>query len=199
MPALIVTSSYPLLAGLVLIGALGLPLPLSVTLAAAGALARQGHLRLSLLFAVCAAAAVLGDCLGYAAGRTMRRLRIRAPRARRFAAAQAICSRLSRRMGTLVFITRWAVTAPAPLVNVMAGARRYPMPRFLLVALCGEALWCATALAPGYLIGGIPRGGIALAMGAGLLLTLLGSALVPRLYTRWAGPLRTPERKRLAA
>jgi membrane protein DedA with SNARE-associated domain len=199
MPALIVTSSYPLLAGLVLLGAFGLPLPLSVTLAAAGALARQGHLRLSLLFAVCAAAAVLGDCLGYAAGCTMRRLRIRLPRAPRFDAAQAVCDRLSRRMGTLVFVTRWAVTAPAPLVNIAAGARRYPLPRFLLADLCGEALWCATALAPGYLLGGIARGGLVLATAAGVLLMLLGSALLPRLYARGIGPLRTPEHRRLAA
>jgi membrane protein DedA with SNARE-associated domain len=199
MPALIVTSSYPLLAGLVLLGALGLPLPLNVTLAAAGALARQGHLRLSLLFAVCAAAAVLGDCLGYAAGRGMRRLRIRAPHGRRFAAARALCTKLSSRTGTLVFITRWAITAPAPLVNVMAGARRYPVSRFLLADLCGEALWSATALAPGYLIGGIARYGIVPAMAAGLLLMLLGSALAPRFFTRWAGPLRASGRRRLAA
>ena len=34
-------------------------------------------------------------------------------------------------MALLIFVTRWAVTLPAPFVNVVAGARRYPWHRFL--------------------------------------------------------------------
>jgi len=172
-----VASGYYLALGIaVLLGAFAAPLPLTVALAAAGALARQGRLDLGLLFIACTLAATAGDCLGYAVGRLGGR-RLRLP-----AWATAWAGRMHRtvqgrawvypRMGTLVFLTRWALTAPAPLVNVLAGARRYPWHSFLLFDLLGEMLWCATALAPGFLLG--KSGGISLplSMGAGLVLSL---------------------------
>lgn len=183
MSLLTVASSYPLLAAVVLAGALGLPLPLSVALAAAGVLARQGHLHISTIFLVCVAAAVLGDCLGYWAGRAGRRLcpPVRLPA--RLRSAVVAGSGWSIHMGWLIFLTRWTLTAPAPAVNALAGARRYPFRGFLIADVTGEALWSATALAPGFLLGGLSHAAMPLALVVGALLTVAGVALAPWLRT----------------
>lgn len=180
MTSYILTAGYPMLALAVLIGAVGAPLPLSVILAAAAALARQGHLQMGPLFCVCVVAALAGDCLGYALGRYgLSRL----PIAARFASWHQSRPRwwtigvgLCGSMALLIFITRWAVTAPAPVVNVVAGARHYSWGRFLAADLSGEALWVALSLAPGYLLGGLGPAGIFLAVGACVVPLLLGLA-----------------------
>ncbi|HWE64829.1 MAG TPA: VTT domain-containing protein, partial [Chloroflexota bacterium] len=155
-------TSYPLLAVLVFIGALGVPLPLGVALAAAGALARQGHVSLFALFVLCTAAAVGGDCLGYGIGRygvaavlarTHGRWRERICRwleSPRISAALTRGGGLGLGMWMLVFITRWALTAPSPVVNVLAGLQRYRWESFLIADSIGEALWVALSLAQGY-------------------------------------------------
>ncbi|HVA89636.1 MAG TPA: VTT domain-containing protein [Chloroflexota bacterium] len=186
MTSTIAAAGYPLLALAVLIGALGAPLPLSAVLAAAAALARQGHLHVGLLFCVCLVAALAGDCLGYVLGRHgLSRL----PFAARFAARWksrprrwAIGVGLWGSMALLIFITRWAFTAPAPVVNVVAGARHYSWRRFLAADLSGEALWVAVSLAPGYLLGEMGTTGIVLAAGAcaaPLVLVLVVRSLLP--------------------
>ncbi len=179
-------AGYPLLAFAVLIGAFGAPLPLSAVLAAAAALARQGHLHVSLLFGVCLAAALAGDCLGYALGRHgLSRVPFAARVAVRWKSRSprwTIGMGLWGSMALLIFITRWAFTAPAPVVNVVAGARHYSWPRFLAADLSGEALWVAVSLAPGYLLGEMGMTGIVLAAGAcavPLVLVLAARSLLP--------------------
>ncbi|HXT36178.1 MAG TPA: VTT domain-containing protein [Chloroflexota bacterium] len=177
MTSYILTAGYPMLALAVLIGAVGAPLPLSAVLAAAAALARQGHLQVGALFCVCVVAALAGDCLGYALGRHGLS---RFPIATRFTGRHPSRSRwwtigvgLCGSMAFLIFITRWAFTAPAPVVNVVAGARHYSWGRFLAADLSGEALWVALSLAPGYLLGGLGPAGIVLAAGACLVPLIL--------------------------
>jgi membrane protein DedA with SNARE-associated domain len=192
------TAGYPFLGLAVLLGAFGAPLPLNVALSAAGALARQGRLDLVLLFAMCVIAAVGGDCLGYALGRYGFG-RLPAPRCsarltRRLKGPVLGFSRLQAPMGPLVFLTRWAVTAPAPVVNVVAGMRHYSWRSFLIFDLTGETLWCATALVPGYLLGASDDLGLPAALGAGLALSA-GALVLSRRYSlrlqpasRLAGP-----------
>jgi len=186
MTTYILTAGYPMLALAVVIGAVGAPLPLSAILAAAAALARQGHLQMGWLFCVCVAAALAGDCLGYVLGRHgLSRL----PLIARFARRHQDRSRwwtlgvgLCGSMALLIFITRWAFTAPAPVVNVVAGARHYSWGRFLAADFSGEALWVALSLAPGYLLGGFGTTGVVLAAGAcliPLLLVLAARSLLP--------------------
>ncbi|MGH2410740.1 MAG: DedA family protein [Chloroflexota bacterium] len=180
MTSYILTAGYPMLALAVLIGAVGAPLPLSAILAAAAALARQGHLQVGALFCVCVVAALAGDCLGYALGRHgFSRL----PIAARFAGRHqshprwwTIGAGLCGSMALLIFITRWAFTAPAPVVNVVAGARHYSWGRFLAADFSGQALWVALSLVPGYLLGGLGPAGIFLAAGACMVPLILGLA-----------------------
>jgi membrane protein DedA with SNARE-associated domain len=188
-------TSYPLLCLLVLLGSLGIPLPLTITLAAAGALARQGHASLPVLLVLCTGAAVGGDCLGYAIGRfgiagscarAHGRFCARANRwlaSPRVRAASAGALHLRVGMGTLVFLTRWAVTAPSALVNLLAGMRRTRWSEFMIADVTGEAIWAVLALCQGYLLGGSGWGVVA-ALAGGVLLALAIPPLATMLLRR---------------
>lgn len=149
-------AGYVTLMGAVLLGALGFPLPLTVALAAMGALARRGDMDVALLYPGAVVAAVVGDNLGYLIGRLiLPRLgsHARVPDIpRRWHAAIAWCERHCS-LPLTVFLTRWSLTAPASLVNLLAGFRRMPWILFLALDVAGQALWAAIAIAPGYLLG----------------------------------------------
>jgi membrane-associated protein len=196
MTAFVQAAGYPLLGLLVLLGTLGMPIPLGVALSAAGALARQGHMSLPGLYALCTLAAVAGDCLGYAMGRFgVARALHYLPESwqMRLAAAFAVLqqrtqrmrtSRIAPSMGMVIFLTRWALTAPGSMVNVIAGARRYPWEDFLRWDLFGEALWVAIALIPGYLVGNNGGSGLLVAIAAGLLIAVLTPLIAGRFTSR---------------
>jgi membrane protein DedA with SNARE-associated domain len=184
MAVAFITAGYPVLAMAVLLGAFGAPLPLTVALSVAGSLARQGRLDLAVLFVVCAAASVAGDSLGYAVGRFgLRRLPLPPIGAAWMARLQRF-TRSRRPMCALVFLTRWAITAPAPFVNLAVGARRYPWQSFLLVDAAGEALWCTLAIAPGFLLGASGAISLPLSLAAGAVLTLIGVLLTQKVLPR---------------
>jgi membrane protein DedA with SNARE-associated domain len=84
-------------------------------------------------------------------------------------------------MGMVVFLTRWALTAPSSLVNVIAGARRYPWEDFLRWDVLGEALWVAIALVPGYLVGSGGGTGLVVAIVAGGLIAVAIPLIAERL------------------
>jgi membrane-associated protein len=112
---------------------------------AAGSFVEQGELDLWPVLALSAAGAVLGDNIGYAAGRWGGRRLTR--RLGRFVGGEEKVEKaeawLKRREGAGVFLSRWLLTPLGPVVNLTAGATRYPWPRFLLYDVLGEALWVA--------------------------------------------------------
>lgn len=193
----IMAASYAALTLAIFLGALGAPLPLGVALAAAGALARQGHLHLSILFLCSVGAAVIGDNLGYLAGRyPLAHLRHgiqRRSHARRRWRLVEWCERHGN-LGLLIFLTRWSLTAPATAVNLLAGYRRFPWRTFAAIDLAGEILWVSLALAPGYLLGGALGWRLGLIAVGVLALTLLLSVLGRGALTRYASvsPARRP-------
>lgn len=175
-------AGYAAIACAVLLGTLGAPLPLGVALTAMGALAREGHLQLSLLFLCSVGAAALGDNVGYWAGRLLLRLLPRATRRLPGGRLQALLRLIERHgdLGMLIFLTRWSLTAPSTLVNLLAGYRRYRWSTFAAIDLAGQAIWVALALAPGYLLGGAWGWGMALALVIGVAASLLCSWLCRR-------------------
>lgn len=193
MTAFIQEAGYPMLGLLVLLGTLGMPIPLAVALAAAGAMARQGQMNLPVLYILCTLAAVSGDCLGYVVGRFgVARAVQHLPESWRvrLAAALATLQRRTQRirptkmrlsMGMVIFLTRWALTAPGSVVNVVAGTRRYPWEDFLRWDAFGEALWVAIALVPGYLIGSNGGSGLIMAIAAGLLIAVMTPLIAERI------------------
>jgi membrane protein DedA with SNARE-associated domain len=135
----------PLLFGALLVGSAGVPLPSSLLLVAAGSFVDQGEMELWHVLALASAGAILGDQIGYAAGRWGGRRLTR--RLGRFVGGEekmkAAEGWLKRREGAGVFLSRWLLTPLGPVVNVTAGATDYPWPRFILYDVLGEALWVA--------------------------------------------------------
>jgi membrane protein DedA with SNARE-associated domain len=133
----------PVLFFALLVGSAGVPLPASLLLVAAGSFVEQGELELWPVLALSAAGAIIGDQIGYALGRwggrrLTRRLAGLVGGEKRMEEAEEW---LKRREGAGVFLSRWLLTPLGPVVNLTAGATRYPWPRFLLLDVLGEALW----------------------------------------------------------
>jgi membrane protein DedA with SNARE-associated domain len=95
------------------------------------------------VLALSAAGAVLGDNVGYAAGRwggrrLTRRLGGLVGGEKKVEEGEGW---IRRRGGAGVFLSRWLLTPLGPVVNLTAGATGYPWPLFLLYDVLGEALW----------------------------------------------------------
>ncbi|MGN6701307.1 MAG: DedA family protein [Thermomicrobiales bacterium] len=140
----------PVLAG----AALGLPLPASLLLLAAGAFAGQGEFSLPPLLLISLVAVVAGDLAGYWLGRRGgvvaverfgRRLGLT------LAVVQVGERYLARWGGLAIFLTRFLLTPLGPVMNIVAGAGGYPLRRFLVFDVLGEMVWVAGYLALGYL------------------------------------------------
>ena len=148
--------SYPVVGATVLVAAVGVPLPSTVVVLAAGALASDGDPNPFALFAVVMLAAVTGDLasftiarrgggavldrLGPRVGLTPERIE---PLERRF----------ERWGGLLVVATRCVLTGLALPTNLIAGAGGYPLRYFLGYALVGEAIWAAGLMGLGWWYG----------------------------------------------
>src|SRR4051812_644170 len=134
----------------------GFPLPVTLLLLAAGALASEGILDYLPAVLVVLAAAVAGDCSVYWIGRGVGRALVErhGPRVGvtpgRMAAAERTFARWG---GGTVWITRWLITAAGPVVSLLAGTERYRFLSFFAFALAGEALWSGGFIGLGWLFG----------------------------------------------
>jgi membrane-associated protein len=133
----------PVLFGVLLIGAIGVPMPGSLLLVAAGSFVEQGDMSQWWVLVLASAGAILGDNVGYALGRWGgRRLAVRVSRwvggAERLKDVEGW---LKRWGGTGIFLSRWLLTPLGPLINLTSGMAGYPWPRFLFFAVAGEVLW----------------------------------------------------------
>lgn len=133
----------PVLFVSLLVGAVGLPLPGSLMLLAAGSFVEQGDMSLWSVLTLSAVGVVIGDNVGYAIGRLGgRRLTKRVSRfiggEERLRKAE---SWLNRYEGAGIFLTRWLITPLGPFINIACGVTNYSWPRFLVYDVLGEALW----------------------------------------------------------
>jgi membrane protein DedA with SNARE-associated domain len=122
-----------------LLSALGLPLPATMLLVAAGALARQGTLDWAAAVALAAAGASLGDAASYWLGRSGSRLL--ADRMETAPAWQRARGAFQRWGGLAIFLSRFVLTPLALPVNLVAGGARYSAWRFIAPVVLGEVLW----------------------------------------------------------
>jgi membrane protein DedA with SNARE-associated domain len=171
---------YVVIASVVLLGALGVPVPVPLAgmLVGAGVFAARGQLCVALLTALAALGATCGDLLGYLAGRCgarcyaryRGRLEADAAAARRGiygplarlvslrAVQQALAwanGRLERggSMAALIVLTRTALSAFGPVVNVLSGVRRYSLMRVLVLDALGELIWAGASVGAGFVAG----------------------------------------------
>jgi membrane protein DedA with SNARE-associated domain len=171
----------------------GVPLPGETITLLAGYAAGSGQLSLAGVIGAAVVGAVLGDNLGYLAGRLVgwdlivrvgSFLRVPTERMEGLRLRFRNHADLSVLLGRFVAVLR-------VLAGPMAGSVRMPYPRFLVFNLIGAVLWASTMVSLAWLGGRwIPlermvQGVLEFGLGAFVLVALI--VLVPRLLSRWEG------------
>lgn len=171
-----------------LLACMALPIPASLVMLAAGAFIATGDLVPENVWVAAIIGAIAGDQIGYAIGRLgLTRLAGRFASHRRAARMGHKAARwLDRRRIPALFLSRWAVSALGPYINLAAGAARMRWLDFTLPAVAGELVWCTIYLGLGWgfardieFIGEV-LGNLAFAASAGVVAFLLGRALLRR-------------------
>jgi membrane protein DedA with SNARE-associated domain len=159
----------------------GVPVPGETSLVAAAVLASQGHLSLPIVIVVGAAAAIVGDNVGYLIGRNggRRLLQHSARRRRLLAQGEAFFDRHGPKA---VFLGRWV-----PWLRItaawLAGASRMRWPRFLLWNALGGAAWATSVGLAAYFLGKAASavlGGVGLVLVALVVLGVIAAVFVRR-------------------
>ena len=146
---------YPTLWLSVFIGALGIPLPNTLVLLAAGAFAALGNFNFALLLLVAVSAFVAGDNSSYWIGRRwgsrlLAWLEGRLLKPRAVDRSRIYFHRLG---GWAIFFSRFLVSALGGAINLLAGTELYPYRRFLVYDIAGETLGALLPLGLGYIFG----------------------------------------------
>ncbi len=137
-------------------------LPGDSLLFAAGALAATGTLSLPLVLILITSAAILGNAVNYAIGRTI------GPRV--FAAGDGTgwhskllnrkhlerAHELFEKHGAIAVISSRFAPIIRTFVPFVAGAAAMPAPKFLLYNVVGAVLWTALCVGAGFLFGNVP-------------------------------------------
>jgi membrane-associated protein len=145
----IINYGAPIVGITVLLGAIGIPMPGTLTIVAAGAFSSQGILSWPVAALIGLVGAVIGDSISYAMGYYARR-----PILKRFSGTstwkQAEQS-FQRWGGMSVFFSRFLVTAIAIPVNLLAGTGDFSYKRFMVFDIAGETVWILGFGGLGYL------------------------------------------------
>ena len=148
---------YPALALTLLLGAIGLPLPIGVAAVLAGSLAALGNLRWEWAGLIAVAASFAGDMIAYGIGRAVsdsflaRHGRWIGYSPQRRDSIQAL---LQTWGGLTVIVSRTLTSSLSSVVSIFAGVSRYRFSHFLGFALFGRLIWTSAYLGLGYGIGG---------------------------------------------
>lgn len=153
---LLATYGLVVLLPVLLLSAVGVPLPGSLLLVAAGAVAGGGQISLPLLILGATIATLLGNGAGYwlgsrggrsALNRWGERFHLDADRI-----AQARAS--FKRYGLLsILFSRFPLSPISAIVNILAGTAHYPLRPFVLVNIAGVTLWSSVYAGLGYVFG----------------------------------------------
>lgn len=176
---------YPALALTLLLGAIGLPLPIGVAAVLAGSLAALGNLRWEWAGMIAITASFAGDVIAYSIGRAIgdrfltRHGRWIGYSTQRRDRIQAL---LQKWGGITVIVSRTLTSSLSSVVSIFAGVSRYSLSHFLGFALVGRLIWTAAYLGLGYGIGGnIDAASQFLANLSGLIIAL-GVLVVSSVY-----------------
>jgi membrane-associated protein len=134
-----------------LLAAIGAPLPSTFFVIASGAFVQQGVLEPYSTVLVALLFVVLGDTISYGMGRLLRH-----PINKRFGqsvAWQRAEQYFARHGGMAVYLSRCLLTPIAVPLNLVAGSSGYATSRFVGFAATGELTWLAVYGTLGYLFG----------------------------------------------
>ncbi|HEX5692905.1 MAG TPA: DedA family protein [Roseiflexaceae bacterium] len=147
----IVTYGAFAVGAVLLLAAIGAPLPSTFFVIASGAFIQQGVLEPYSTVIVALVFVVLGDTISYGMGRLLRH-----PINRRFgqsATWQRAEQYFAKHGGVAVYLTRCLLTPIAVPLNLVAGSSGYATSRFVGFAATGELTWLALYGTLGYLFG----------------------------------------------
>ena len=147
----VINYGAPLLGILVFVGGLGVPLPCTALVIAAGAFARQGILPWHTTAIISIVSVVIGDSLSYSIGYYLREKVLQ-----RFSGTPRWqqAEQSFQKWGFLsIFFSRFLVTAIALPVNLLSGTTRFPFKQFFLYDVLGEVVWIFGYGGLGYLFG----------------------------------------------
>jgi membrane-associated protein len=130
----------PVLFAVVLVAAIGVPLPVTLLLILTGSLVSQGVMNFWLAIALAGAGSVVGDQIGYGIGRWGgRELALRLTRWLGGEQHLEAAHEKARKWGGAgIFFTRWLVTALGPWINLASGLTCYPWLKFSFWDALGE-------------------------------------------------------------
>jgi membrane-associated protein len=172
---------------LIAIETMGIPVPGETALITAGIVASRGRLPIEGVIAVAAAAAILGDNVGFAIGRRLGRRLLTAPgpflhhRRRVIAVGEPFFDRHGPKA---VFLGRW-VTGLRITAAWMAGVTRMSWPTFLFWNALGGIAWATSIGLLAYFVGHGAEKFIHLAgLGGAVVVVLAGAVLWLVLRTR---------------
>ncbi|WP_184956752.1 DedA family protein [Paractinoplanes abujensis] len=154
--------------------------PSETVVIAAAVFAVSGIPSLPLIIVLAAVGAFIGDHIGYALGRQMRRRR------RLARLADKAGPHLHRRGGALIIAGRFVPGGRTAIVTA-GGVTGYPLARFSLFTAIAATVWATYSGLIGYLGGAVFESdpALGLALGAGLALTITGlGELARRLWDR---------------
>jgi membrane protein DedA with SNARE-associated domain len=130
----------PALFGIVIIAAIGVPLPITLLLIVTGSMISQGAMNLWWALGVASAGSILGDQAGYAIGRwggPVVLTKLGSLFGKR-TSLQAMEAKAKAWGGPGIFMTRWLLSPLGPWINLASGTAGYPWRRFLFWDILGE-------------------------------------------------------------
>jgi membrane protein DedA with SNARE-associated domain len=146
---------YPVMFLLIAIETMGIPVPGETALITAAIVASRGRLQIEVVIALAAAAAIIGDNIGFAIGRKLGRRLLTAPgpllhhRRRVIAVGEPFFDRHGPKA---VFLGRW-VTGLRITAAWMAGVTKMSWPTFLFWNALGGIAWATSIALIAYFVG----------------------------------------------
>ncbi len=185
----------------VFVAAVGIPIPITLLLLAAGAFAALGDFNLALLFVNSFSALICGDNTGYWIGRIWGSRVLnwieRSKRWNKMIPPQRIAQSrqyFRHRGGWAIFLSRFLFAAFGGIINLLSGSELYPYPYFLFFDSSGEALGAIIPLSLGFVFGASWEAvGDVLGYSSFLILSLLIVILLVFRLIRNARILRQPQ------
>ena len=135
------------LAIVLFLASMGIPFPASIIVIAAGAFARQGRFSWEFAFFMTLLGATLGSGGSYLCGsKGVEMMTSRLKRGRAWRKAE---ESFEKQGAAAIVLTRFLLTPLALPINLIAGANKYPLGKFLALCTFGQAIWIGKKLALG--------------------------------------------------
>lgn len=137
------------LALVTLLSGIGLPMPATMILMAAGAFVQQGLLDWAAAGVLAILGAVIGDNLSYLIGRLGGA--VAAPRLQTSQIWTKAVAMFKTWGALSIFLSRFLITPLALPINLLAGSTGYAIWRYATIVIIGEVLWVVMFVGGGYL------------------------------------------------